>query len=279
MTDKGRVLYSKTGGKFVASFCLCLALCSGCDSLPTRAVLGDDLETARQAVEEHNWPLAERLLERVLRNEHDSARRWEAWTALLSVVNAISPEPRTTLDYLEAMRDEFADDDQRSKLILEQMGLLAGQLRQNERAAEIWGNYVGLGWLDAEDMVRGYRNLAAAQFRLRNFEAMEETLQQCLALPIADGDKIMCMYDLAEQNLAQEHWQEAADLCQQILENLDGKDNKGLQGLAHFLRGDALEQLGQTGEALRQFELARASYPNPAVVENRIMHLRKPKKK
>ena len=269
----------RPGRKLLAACCLCLALCGGCESLSTMPIVGDDLQAARQAVETRNWPLAERLLERVLRNEHDSRRRWEAWNQLVTVINAISPEPRATLDYLEVMREEFADDDQRSKIILERMGRLAGQLRLHERAAEIWSNYVGLGWLGAEDMVMGYRNLAATQFRLRSFDAMEETLQQCLVLPLPDSDKIMCMHDLAEQNMARERWQEAADLCQQMLESLDGKDDKGLQGLAHFLRGDALEQLGQTEEALRQFELARASYPNPAVVENRIMHLRKPRKK
>ncbi|MDO5483636.1 MAG: hypothetical protein Q4F27_01885 [Desulfovibrionaceae bacterium] len=269
-------------GVFLAGAVFCLLLCAGCERLP---LMEDDLTAARQAVREHNWPLAERLLERVLRNEQDAARRWEAWTQLLEVINAISPEPRTTLEYLEVMRDEFVDDDQRSKHVLEQMGHLAEQLHLFERAAEIWNAYTGLAWLDSEAMVQGHRRLAAMQFRQRLFEAMEDTLQQCLALPLPEEHKIMCMYDLAEQNVARLRWQEAVDLCQQMLESLgreggNDSDGKGLlRGQILFLSGDALEQLGRREEALRQFELARETYPNPAVVDNRIAHLRTNKKK
>ena len=263
-------------GRLLTGMIICLSLGAACERMP---LAEDDLTAALSAVEGHNWPLAERLLERSLRHETDADRRWEIWNTLLTVINAISPEPHATLDYLEAMREEFADDDQRSKVILERMGLLAEQLHLFERAAEIWNIYVGLGWLSAEDMVHGYRRLAAMQFRQRRFDAMEETLQQCLSMPLPENDKIMCMYDLAEQKSARESWQEAADLGQQVMEGLDGNKDGLLRGQIHFLLGDALEQLGRSEEALQQFELAREAYPNPAVVENRIAHLRTKKKK
>ena len=86
----------------------------------------------------------------------------------------------------------------------------------------------------------------------------------------------MCMYDLADQNMARERWQEVSDLCQQIL---DSDPDKTLRGLTGYLLADALEQLGKTKEALKYFELARDDYPNPSVIDNRIAHLRKKLKK
>ena len=249
----------------------CLAV--GCEQ---NALLADDLSAARTAVAERNWPLAERLLERCLREEQSPDKRWEAWQQLLTVVNSANPEARTTLDYLEAMLAEYADDDARVKLVLERMGRLNESLRRYERAADAWSAYIGLAGLTPRETVEGYRHLASVQFSQRRFEAGEETLQQCLALPLRDHDKMMCMYDLADQNMARERWQEVADLCQQIL---DSGPDKELRGLSGYLLGDALEQLGKGAEALKQFELARDEYPNPSVMDNRIAHLRNKLKK
>lgn len=249
----------------------CLAV--GCEQ---NALLADDLSAARTAVAERNWPLAERLLERCLREEQSPDKRWEAWQQLLTVVNSANPEARATLDYLEAMLAEYADDDARVKLVLERMGRLNESLRRYERAADAWSAYIGLAGLTPRETVEGYRHLASVQFSQRRFEAGEETLQQCLALPLRDHDKMMCMYDLADQNMARERWQEVADLCQQIL---DSGPDKELRGLSGYLLGDALEQLGKGAEALKQFELARDESPNPSVMDNRIAHLRNKLKK
>ena len=257
--------------RFLAALLLCLA--AGCEQ---NALLADDLGAARTAVAEHNWPLAERLLERYLREEQSPDKRWEAWQQLLTVVNSANSEARATLEYLEVMLAEYADDDARARLVLERMGRLNESLRRYDRAADAWSAYTGLTGLTPQEIVEGYRHLASAQFSQRRFEAGEETLQQCLSLPLPDHDKIMCMYDLADQNMARERWQEVADLCQQIL---DSGPDKELRGLSGYLLGDALEQLGKGAEALKQFELARDEYPNPSVMDNRIAHLRNKLKK
>ncbi len=257
----------------LAALALWACLATGCEQ---DALLTDDLGAARAAMAERNWPLAERLLERYLREKQNPDQRWEAWQQLLSVVNSANPEARATLEYLEVMLAEFADDDARTKVVLERMGRLNESLRHYGRAADAWSSYIGLAGLTPGETVEGYRRLAATQFSQRRFDAGEETLQQCLALPLADHDKIMCMYDLADQNMAREHWQEVADLSQQIL---DSGPDKEVRGLAGYLLGDALEQLGRGAEALKQFELARDEYPNPSVMDNRIAHLRKKLKK
>lgn len=256
----------------IVALCCSLVLASFVGACSQDSLIGDDLEAARAAVGKRDWPLAERLLERYLREEQKPDKRWEAWQQLLTVINFSGVEPRASLEYLEAMLEEFADNDARNKVILKRIGELNENLRHYERAADAWSAYIGLAGLTAPETVEAYRHLAGTQFSLRRFEAGEEALQQCLALPLPDHDKIMCMYDLADQNMARERWQEVADLSQQIL---DSEPDANVRGLAGYLLADALEQLGQKKEALKQFELARDDYPNPAVIDNRIAHLRK----
>ena len=256
-------------------WCLCFSLV-GCDG---PALKGDDLSQAREAVSQRQWSLAERLLERYLRESQDSQdadSRWEAWQQLLVVVNAAGQEPRASLEYLETMQEEYLDDDVRSAVILKRMAEVYEGLHRYGRAVDMWSAYIGLGGLSPQQVLEGYRRLAAMQFSLRRFDAGEDTLQQCLALPLPDHDKIMCMYDLADQNMARERWQEVSGLSQQIL---DSDPDQNVRGLAGYLLADALEQLGRNGEALKQFELARDAYPNPSVIDNRIAHLRKKLKK
>lgn len=251
---------------------LCLAWIAGCN----RDLTGDDLTEARAAVARQDWSLAERLLERFLREEQDPDQRWEAWRQLLTVVNAAGQEPRASLELLETMLEEYMDNDARAAVILRRMGEVNEVMHRHEAAADAWNAYIGLAGLTPRQSVEGYRRLAGMQFKLRRFDAAEDTLQQCLALPVAEKETLLCAYDLADQNTARERWQEAADLSQQIL---DSDAEKPLRGLAGYLLADALEQLGKTREALKQFELARDAYPNPLVIDNRIAHLRKKMKK
>lgn len=248
---------------------LTFACLSGCQQ---DFLLKDDITAAREAYAERNLTLAERLLERYLRDERDPEKRWEAWHLLLNTVNANNQEARVSLEFLEAMLIEYEDNEEKLAVILPMIGKYNKMLRHYDRAADAWSAYVDMGLLNDADRVEGYRNLAAMQFGQRHFEAGEDTLQQCLALPVPDHDKITCMLDLAEENMARERWQEVADLCQQIF---DSEPDDKIFGIAGYLRGDALEQMGDEKGALAQFEKARDRYPNPAVMDNRIKHLRK----
>lgn len=261
----------RTGIRRFLTVLLCCCLLAACDAAP----LGDDYSEAKSAAAAHEWTRAERLLERFLRESEDADKRWEAWQLLLTVTNATGLAARSQLEYLDTMLEEFADNDARCKDILRRMGQLVERQRRYERAVDIWSAYLDLDGLSPQDNVDGYRHLAAMNFRLHRYEAAEDALQQCLALPVDDSAKLACMYDLADQGAARERWQEAADLSQQIL---DSRPDDGLRGLTLFLLGDALEQLGKPEEALIHFEQAREIYPNPDVVENRIAYLKKKRK-
>lgn len=236
---------------------------------------GDDLQAARTAMAEGQWSRAERLLGRYLREERDPEQRWQAWLALLTVLQT-SGDMRTHLDYLDAMLEEFADDDAKSSDILLRIGRLNERLRRYDRAADTWNAYLNVPGLRPEDSLEGYRHLGAMLFHLRRFDAAEEALQQCLALPLPDEAKSMCTYDLADQYLARGSWNEAADLARQIV---DDAPQGELRALAGFVLADALEQLGKTDEAREQFEAIRDIYPNPGVIEKRLASLKKSGKK
>lgn len=232
----------------------------------------DDLTLARTAYMERNLPLAERLLERFLRENQDSAERWQAWKLLLQSLNADRIHARASLDCLDAMMVEYEDDPEKMAEILPQIGNYNKQLRHFEAAADAWSEYLELPGLDVGRRINGYRQLANMQFAQRHYEAAEDSLQQCLALPASDQEKISCMMDLADGCMLRDRWDEVADLSRQILES---DPDAEIRGKAGFLLADALEQLGRPEEALATFEQASEYYPNPLVIENRIENLKK----
>lgn len=248
---------------------LLVLLLPGCR---TDDMFPDDLALARQARLERDWPRAERMAERFLREERDAEKRWEAWNVLLEAINGASQEPRASLECLESMLAEYEGDHRRLPQILSEMARYSQILRRYDNAANAWSAYTDLPELEPSDMVNGYRQLARAQYAQRHFEAADETLQQCLALPLPDHDKIWCMLDLADADMGRQQWSNVAGLCQQIL---DSEPDREVAGLAGYYMGDALEQMGKYAEALRQFEEARDAYPNPAVMDNRIEYLKK----
>ena len=248
-------------------------LLAGCELADTISGLGaDDLAMARKAHSERNWPLAERLLGRYLREEQHPEKRWEAWQLLLAALNGARQESRASLECLELMLIEYERDEARVAEILAAMGKYNEALRHYDKAANAWSAYVELAGVDAGAKLEGLRNLARDQLAQRHFDAAEETLQQCMALPLPDSRKTWCMLDLADASMSTGQFQETADLCQQIL---DSEPDEQIMGQAAWLRGDALEQLGDLRGALAQFEQGRDSYPNPAVMDNRIAWLKK----
>lgn len=251
---------------------LALLAAAGCEN----SLVVDDLAEARSAISNHNWALAERLLERYLRVQDDPDKRWEAWQSLIEATNSASQEPRATLEYLEAMLQEFSDDDSRAKFILYRMGVLNETLRRNDRAADAWSTYIILEGLSPEEATEAHKRLANIHFRARRYDVAENVLYGCLALEMPAQQHAQCMFDLADMNVAREQWEEATNFAMQILE-ID--TDASMKGLTMFLLAESLEQQNKLTEALRYFEAARPLYPNQMVVDNRIEFLKKKLKK
>ena len=258
---------------------LCLALCpalflslfmlAACDRVP---VVASDLEGARLAMQQRDWPLAERLLERYLRGEENAQQRWEAWMRLVEIYSRINLEPDHALISLENMLQEFEADEEKSKLILLRLAEIYESRNQSSQALAAWERYAGLDGLSDQEAANAQRKLGSLHFRQGRFELAEDALQVCLALPVDEAFRAWCLYDLALADMAREMLDDALDQATRVLSM---KADDELRGLAGFLLADVLEQQGKLPEALTRFEAVRSLYPNSLVVDNRIVFLKK----
>jgi len=252
-----------------ASVLLMLAFSAACDRVPLNI---NDLDAAKAAISQRDWPRAERLLERYLRTEERPQQRWEAWTLLVDVYSRVNLDQNGALGQLEAMLPEFARDEGKKKLILARLGELHENLGHISQAVAVWERYAELGNLTDQEVASVQRALGHLHFRQRRFDLAEEALQTCQALPVEESFRAWCKYDLALANMAREELDDARD---QAIQVLSMKVDDQLRGLAGFLLADVLEQQGLRAEALNRFESVRSLYPNEMVVDNRIAHLKK----
>lgn len=252
---------------------LCWMSAAGCDRSP----LADDLHDARKAVRLGDIASAEKYLERYLRTEQDPDLRWEAWKELLEVIDSGKQGRSWLIDYLETMLVEYEDDPARSRDILTRLGEANEKMGRFERAAGYWSRLIDEPGLNAEKSAEVHRRLAAINVRLRRFEAAEENLHGCLALPVSETIQARCLYDLADGAATRELLDDADRYAQQIL-NMDEVE-ADIKSRAGFIVADIQEQKGQFAEALATFQTVRDAYPNPRVVDVRIEYLKKKVKK
>ena len=248
---------------------LMLAFSAACDRVPLNI---NDLDEAKAAISQRDWPRAERLLERYLRTEERPQQRWEAWTLLVDAYSRVNLDQNSALGQLETMLQEFAQDAGKEKLILARLGALHENLGHISQAVAVWERYAQLGSLTDQEAANVQRTLGHLHFRQRRFDLAEEALQTCRALPVEESFRAWCLYDLALANMARDELDDARD---QAIQVLSMKADDLLRGLAGFLLADMLEQQGLRAEALSRFESVQSLYPNAMVVDNRIAHLKK----
>ncbi|MCL2123553.1 MAG: tetratricopeptide repeat protein [Desulfovibrionaceae bacterium] len=262
---------ARFGSRCVRVACVLLMLACGaaCDRVPLHI---NDLDEAKAAISQRDWPRAERVLERYLRTAENPQQRWEAWMLLVDVYSRINLDLNSALGQLEAMLQEFAQDAGKQKLILARLGELHENLGHISQAVAVWGRYAELGNLTDQEAASVQRALGHLHFRQRRFDLAEEALQTCQALPVEESFRAWCLYDLALANMARDELDDARD---QAIQVLSMKVDDQLRGLSGFLLADVLEQQGLRAEALSRFESVRSLYPNEMVVDNRIAHLKK----
>jgi tetratricopeptide (TPR) repeat protein len=115
------------------------------------------------------------------------------------------------------------------------------------------------------------------QMRLNRLQGAEETLHECLSLPLADGAKGDCLYSLADISVLHDDLDGGASLAAQILDIQDISPE--LYGKTAFLLADIYEQQQKYAEALQLYLSIREAYPNPLAVDARIDYLKKKTRK
>ena len=252
----------------VVCLLLLFAFGAACDRVPLKI---NDLDEAKAAISQRDWPRAERLLERYLRSEETPQQRWEAWLLLVDIYSRINLDRHGAVGQLETMRQEFSQDEAKKKLILARLGELHESLGHAGQAVAVWERYAELDNLTNQEAARVQRALGNLHFRQRRFDLAEEALRTCQALPVEEAFRAWCLYDLALANMAREELEDAHDQAIQVL-SMQVDDQ--LRGLAGFLLADVLEQQGLRAEALSRFESVRGLYPNAMVIDNRIAYLK-----
>ena len=252
------------------ALCIMIIVCgAACDRVPLNM---NDLDEAKAAISQRDWPRAERLLERHLRTEENPQQRWEAWMRLVDIYSRINLDQAGALGQLETMLQEFTRDAAKKKLILARLGELHESLGHSGQAVAAWARYAELDNLTDQEAASVQRKLGNLHFRQRRFDLAEDALQTCQALPVEEAFRAWCLYDLALANIARDELDDARD---QAIQVLSMKVDDQLRGLAGFLLADVFEQQGLRADALNRFESVRGLYPNEMVIDNRIAYLKK----
>ena len=174
--------------------------------------------------------------------------------------------------YLEAMLVEFEDNPERMRNVLYRMGEMQEASRQYERAVLTWFQLSTLPELSVEERLNIYKRLSFLQVILNRLQGAEDSLQECLSLPLPDSAKSECLYALADINLLRGNLDDSTVIAAQILDIQD--ISQELYGKTAFLLADIYEQQQKYAEALELFQSIRKSYPNPLAVGVRVEYLK-----
>ncbi len=226
----------------------------------------------RSAYAKQDWIVAERLLVRFLRTEIDLDKSWQAWLMLLHVVEHSNTPLDVVLSYLNDMLQDYAEYPDKKKYIMVKTAIITDQKDEFEKSIKAWENYVNLPNLLPDESFTAYRRLIQLYFLKGDFEAVEDTLNNCTVLDINASDKAYCIYNLADLKAGREQWDVAAELVQLVLVMKISEYDKAQ---AAFLYGDILEQNKEYKRSLSFFEIALEHYGNKDVVQGRIDSLKK----
>lgn len=230
----------------------------------------DDLQAAQEAALNSDWPQAARLLQRVLREENNPEKRWQAWLLNLEA-STIMGEEQWLVSTLESMLLEYQDSPKQLPFIYKELGRAYAQNRQWNKATQSWMRLLDIQEMSKSEEADLYRDMGLMWFHARNFSLAEDMLEMCLS---AQGDTLtrgQCSYYLAQVFAAQDKPEETLQYLEIALPLVDDP----LEGQVLLLKGDVLAQQGKTKEAREAFNAALGSHPNPLVVEKRIESLKK----
>ena len=254
---------------------LCLSGLWSCTDAKTESP--DDLTEARSALGKRNFLEAEKAFERYLRRDPDGAERWYVWQNLVEIALNVRNDRKGAIELLEAMLIEYDDNPEKRRNVRTRLAEHHRLSRNYERALTMWGAVADDATASSLEKAEAYRNIGGVYLRRLEFELSKEALGFCLTMRIPEHVRGQCLYDLAQTYMGMEEPENAINQLRGVLELQEIPDS--LRSLTVFMLADALDQEGNSAEALKLFESIRTAYPNPRVVEKRITALRQPKKK
>ena len=264
------IRYRTRTATIVAVLVLCL-FASSCGQQEGKQAPSDIAE-ARTALMQRDFIGAEKSFERYLRRSPQGENRWEAWNSLVDLALTVRHDRKSAIELLEAMHIEFAEQPVQSRVVTRRLASLYQLSRKYDLAMKLLVSVAEDRKASPEERAEAYKDLAEIYMRRLEFELAKEALDQCLAQKVSGTLHGQCLYDRAQAYMAEENLEEAVVNLRAVLEQQGVSPS--LNSLSTFMLADALEQQGNTKEALELFEKLRDTYPNTLVVEKRITFLK-----
>ncbi len=250
---------------------LTLALgCAAEEQNPEAALLS----RARTAYVAGELLKAEKLYQNYLQTYPDGAERLEAWNRVFDISSGIVGDVAAASKIADAMLMEYSRNQRVLSQMYETVAEFYAGTGQDERAVEIWNNFLDLPGLSPEKR---------RQARLEQFRALERLKKYAEALDALDAaaqeapdgqSRASCLYDKAQLLLRLKRVAAAKALLEKLHTASDA--GRRTRALAVFSLADILEnESGQRKQALKLYESILDTYPNPKAVQARIDYLRK----
>ncbi len=248
---------------------LSLAVLAGCGE--DKASLPSELEKARSAYSQGLYLEAEAEYERFLQEHAQHPARWEAWSRLLDITFSVKNDSDKGLILLEAMLLEYGHDQEKSAIVLQQIGDLYADQKQWDKAVEKWakgrrlaGQEPARQWPFSLRMARAYRAMG-------HYDMSRETLARCLKDAPDTKSMAIGKYDMAMTYTFLENWDKARKLLEEV--TASGELSPEDQAVAIFLLADVHIHDGDLEKAKDLLESVTGTHPNPLAVDIRIDYL------
>ncbi len=261
-------------------FCLLLgssSLLASCEFFEKTA-LDSEMQAVQQAIENIDWPLAERLLQGLLYENTDRETRWDLWLQLLEVQENQDAYSHMMVQYLESMLTEFEDSPEYLNIVLEKLAHIYLTTRHYERAFSILEQQQGLKNLHTQEKQSEiFQDMGTSKLHLNEFKAAIDNLNMCLGLSDLPNERYLeCHYDLANVYYVQGLYDEALAIVQKVYTAEGVSDT--LRAHAGFMLADCLSALGKKKDAIVVLRAIQKIYPNELVIVQYIDFLESGKK-
>ncbi len=224
-----------------------------------------EMEMASEAVADRDWQQAMRLAQRILQDDNDEAERWQAWAMLVQSA-AMLEENSWTINYLEAMLQEYKDEEDRLAWIYRRLGEQYETVHAWDKASRAWLRLLDVEELNPDGVADLYRRMGMNHYQGQDFPMAEDMFAACLAQEAGQNVTGLCRYYLAETLSAENRLDDSLAQIDAALPLLA----PGMQGQALFLKGDIFDLQNKSAEAREVFRQALPLHPNPAVVQARL---------
>ncbi len=249
---------------------LSITLLASCET-----VLEDDFTAAKNAINNSNFILAEKLLDNFLQDNLEHEMRFDAYLLMVALLHEKRANSRLAAEYLEEMLSEFGSNSARLQLILQKLAKINEEMKNYGLAVEVLQQLVNVPNLSDTENLKAHRRMAHMQILMYNLSEAENNLLNSLSISAStyedELEKISILYDLAYVYLLQDKLAESEMLAKQIID--DERTGDSLKVLTNFLMANALQLQDKFVEALELLRNIRDIYPNPNAIDERIKYL------